>query len=464
MKKILLLIFVSFSLQGFSQGKPIIEQPKVDKRVELLSFTFRYAGNQEYSSDVFKSYVEKIEQHFEPYKNHELIHFAKKMREEKGISFDAPMSLAISLDENLNPLNPFTENSFGRWCKEDANEFVTLLKKYYNDSKCDVFFKNNQTLYQEIEDRFSPVYKNLDLNWFRDFYGKEASDKFIIAIGLGNGVNCYGPSYTSQDKKKEVYAIIGVWETDSLGKPQFNIDDYLPVIIHEFNHSFVNPLLEQNKAFFKTSGEQIFEALKYEMGVQQAYANWGTVLNEALVRASVIKYFKDHHAGQSYIDGMFNEELKNGFLWIKELVAELENYDTDRSTYPTLESYMPKLAEAYKAYAEKVVQFDAKRPMVESIKEFENGSTNVDATIKTITVLFDRPLSGKGYSIYTGEKGKQAFPKIHKIYYTDGNKSVIMEVEVEADKEYQFVLNGKNFNTPDGFPLKTYEVSFKTAR
>jgi len=41
-----------------------------------------------------------------------------------------------------------------------------------------------------------------------------------------------------------------------------------------------------------------------------------------------------------------------GFFWIEELVEELENYDKQRDKYPTLESYMPKLAEAYKNWAE----------------------------------------------------------------------------------------------------------------
>jgi len=134
------------------------------------------------------------------------------------------------------------------------------------------------------------------------------------------------------------------------------------------------------------------------------------VLNEALVRASVIKYVKEHNTKQSNIDTIFNMELNNGFLWIRELVAELENYDSNRAIYPTLESYMPKLAEAYNVYAEKVLQYDAQRPRVASVEEFENGNVNVDASTKTITIHFDRPLSGQGYSIFMGNKGKEAFP------------------------------------------------------
>ena len=82
--------------------------------------------------------------------------------------------------------------------------------------------------------------------------------------------------------------------------------------------------------------------------------------------------------------------------------------------------------------------------------------------MKTITINFDRSLSGKGYSINYGSKGKTAFPKLHNISYSNDNKSVVMEVNLEPDKEYQFVLTGKNFKTEQGIPLKTYEVNFKS--
>ena len=409
MKKCMIFIFVALSLQVFSQGKQTIEKPGIDRRIELLSIVFRLAGNNEYNAMQFKLYADKIDRFFSPYKDHELIRFAKQLREEKGISYDAPMSLAVFLDDDLTPLREITDNSLDRWSKEEATNFVRLLKKFYTDAECDVFFNNNQELYQEISERFTEVYQNVDLNWFSNFYGNEPTESFEIVIAPGNGGNSYGPSYIDSDGNKKVYAIMGIWATDGLGMPVFTEANYTSILIHEFNHSFVNPLLERNERIFENDGEKIFDAMKYEMSVQ-AYQNWETVLNEALVRASVIKYVKEHNTKQSNIDTIFNMELNNGFLWIRELVAELENYDSNRAIYPTLESYMPKLAEAYNVYAEKVLQYDAQRPRVASVEEFENGNVNVDASTKTITIHFDRPLSGQGYSIFMGNKGKEAFP------------------------------------------------------
>jgi len=44
------------------------------------------------------------------------------------------------------------------------------------------------------------------------------------------------------------------------------------------------------------------------------------MLNEALVRAAVIKYQKDHHFSAEEISKETNGQLDRGFLWIEKLV------------------------------------------------------------------------------------------------------------------------------------------------
>jgi len=182
------------------------------------------------------------------------------------------MSLAVFLDDDLTPLREITDNSLDRWSKEEATNFVRLLKKFYTDAECDVFFNNNQELYQEISERFTEVYQNVDLNWFSNSYGNEPTESFEIVIAPGNGGNSYGPPYIDSDGNKKVYAIMGIWATDGLGMPVFTEANYTSILIHEFNHSFVNPLLERNERIFENDGEKIFDAMKYEMSVQ-AYQN-----------------------------------------------------------------------------------------------------------------------------------------------------------------------------------------------
>lgn len=463
MKHITILIFAILVIcQGCTSKKPVMDEPKVDERVELLSIVARLAGYQEYSMTPFKLYIDKIENHFSPYKDHEVIQFAKKLRKENGVMYDVVMTMAVHLDEDLNPRTEFTDKiPESRFGKDNAHEFVRLLKAFYQDAKCKEFFEENKALYEEASARFRPIYEQIDLDWYSRFYGKEPSEKFIIINALGNGGSNYGISFNIPEKKKEVYAVMGAWTTDSLGMVVFNMDDYFSILLHEFNHSFVNYLLNENKEPFKESGEKIFSILKDEMS-RQAYTEWTSVLNEALVRASVIKYMKDHNYSKESVENEINDQLNKGYLWMRELVDELDNYDKERDVYPTLESYMPKLAEAYTAYADIPKMYDEKRPKITSINEFVNGDMNVSASTKKITINFDMPLLGEDNSIHYGNKGQEALPKFEKISYSDDKKSVIIEVELEKGKEYQFVLVGDGFKSSEGIGIKNYEVNFKT--
>lgn len=461
MKK-LVFLFICLCQLGFAQENRIIEAPKVDRRMELLSIVFRLAGNEEYNGAFFKKYTDRVDAHFNAFRGHELIQFAKELHG-KGISYDAVASMAVVLDDRLNPVIDFASMlPSKRWAKDDAIKFVVLLRQFYKDAKCDAFFRENEAFYQEIADRFQPVYKNLDLNWFPTFFGNKADENFHILLSPGCGGHNYGPSFLPPHAKKEVFAIMGTWKVDETGMPVYEEKEYLPILIHEFCHSFVNNLLSTNETLFEESGKKIYPVVEYEMSRQQAYGTWQIMLNEALVRASVIKYFMDRGASELETNKMMTQEFNRGFIWIQELVAELKNYDAKRSQYPTLQSYLPDLAKAYVVYAENIVQYDALRPRVVSIAEFANNATTVSPQLKTITIQFDQPLNGKGYSVDYGSKGRSTFPKLDSIYYAKENTAVVMNVQLLPNKAYQLVLTGNRFKTAKGHPLKPMEVNFRT--
>ena len=77
---------------------------------------------------------------------------------------------------------------------------------------------------------------------------------------------------------------------------------------------------------------------------------------------------------------------------------------------------MPNIIKAFATYADSIEVFEkryeGKRPKVVSISEFKNNDKNVDSEIKTITINFDKPLFGRGFSIFIGKLGKSAFPKV----------------------------------------------------
>ena len=466
MKLISTLFFSFITIFCLGQTTNILEKPKVDKRVELLSIVFRLAGSQEYSSEDFKLYTDKIEDYYSPYKNHELIDFIKELRKkEAGVGYDAVMKMAIHLDNQLNPLVEFTDEiPDKRWGKDNADKFVRLLKKFYKDTNSKKFFNENSSFYTEINKRFLPVYEHLDLNWYTQFYGKEPNEEFIIVNGLGNGGGNYGPSIELPNGERKVYAIMGTWETDSLNMAKFTLDYHFPTLLHEFNHSFVNYLLEKNPEPYRKSGEKIFEFVKSDME-SQAYRSWETMFNEALVRTAVIKYMKDHNFDEKIINEEIIRQKNRGFVWIEQLLSELEKYDNSRDIYPTLESYMPNIAKAYITYANEIEdyikEYDEGRPKVISIDEFKNGDQEVSGSLNHVTINFDKPLLGKGQSVSYGDD-KNAVPKFKSLKYSEDKKTIIIEWELEDNKNYEFVLTGLAFKTPDGISMNDYKIKFKT--
>ncbi|MEM8566786.1 MAG: DUF4932 domain-containing protein [Bacteroidota bacterium] len=350
-----IVIILPFTTSTITAQKlDILAKPKVDKRVELMSIVFRLADSQEYSSRRFPNYVESIESHFSRYTQHRLITFIKDVLRNNGVGYDAVMQMAVHMTETypFEPLIPFSsEVPEPRWGKENAIEFLKLLNAFYLEADCETFFENNRDLYASASQSFIKVFEDLDVNWYQDFYGQKPKGEFRIVNGLGNGGGNYGPKILFHDKEI-VYAIMGTWSIDSLGRPVYPVKDYFPTLLHEFNHSFVNHVVQKYINDLAASGTKIFKPLKSQMEAM-AYATWQTMYMEAVVRAAVIKYLKDHNYPKYFIEQELNQQVDNGFYWTPELVEELEKYADNRQNYPDLESYMPEIVKFFNKLSQK---------------------------------------------------------------------------------------------------------------
>lgn len=455
---------------GHSQKNAILDTPEVDQRIELLSIVFRLAECHEYSINEFPRYVKRIEDHFTPYKNHPLIKFTKSKVRKQGVGYDAVMFMAIAISQPpvMKPLKPFTKNfPEERWGQKTATKFLELLNEFYVDAKCADFFAQNQSLFLESSANFKPIYDELDLSWYEQFYGSLPTGKFKIINALSNGAGNYGPSVTVGNDET-IYAIMGTWNVDDSGMPSFKRESYFPTMLHEFNHSFINHVVEKFHEQLEASGETIFPVVKKRMN-RQAYQDWKTMYAESLVRAAVIKYLKDHDYPEDFIHAETAEQLERGFIWTNQLVEELDRYDRERNTYPDLESFMPEIVRFFEETANNIHDLDKtldqQRPWVVEIKPFSNGAINVDPSLKQIKIVFDRPLTGKGYSINYGKKGKKLFPKIEKVTFSENRSSVFIDVQLEPNHTYEMVLTGRSFKSmKHKIGMKNFSISFKTKK
>lgn len=326
---------------------------KVDERIELLSIVFRLAGNNEYNSDIYEKYTTTIEEHFLPFYDHPVVQLAQEVAANHYVGYDAVMAMAVHLEQPpvLQPIQPFSNGlPENRWTQEKAHRFVEELQAFYQDADCESFFRSQQDRYIAVEERFKHLLSKVDLPWFAIYYGKAPDARFQIRLGLANGGGNYGPKVVAPDGKEDLYAIIGTREIDSTGLPVYKEDDVLPIIIHEFNHSFANPLIYKNEAQLESAGQVIFKPVAEQMKAM-AYPSWETMMIEALVRVIVIRYFDQHNASKLELEAMIDEEKAKGFFWMDQLNSLLKDYEENRDVYPNLDSFMPRIIEFYNVLA-----------------------------------------------------------------------------------------------------------------
>jgi hypothetical protein len=112
----------------------------------------------------------------------------------------------------------------------------------------------------------------------------------------------------------------------------------------------------------------------------------------------------------------------------------------------------------------KAKKFEESIPKVVAIDAFTNGAQDVDAKITRITFTFDRPLTGKGYSISQGGGGADHYPVEKVVGYSADRTKFTVEVKLKPDWEYEFVITGLSFKSIDGYPLQNTVVKFRTRK
>ena len=205
MKKIAFLTLL-LVVSSFVFAQKIELKVKVDERCELLSTVFRLAGAEEYQTHEIPIYVDSLDNYFEPYKNHEILEYSRTYRENYGIGYDAPMSLAVHLqiiDGKISLIPNVKENSLdSRWNKDYLPRFVELLNDFYTTTKFHDFFVRQSDFVEKVEQTATEYFKKVDMEWYEKFFGEVPEGNFNLIISLSNGNNNYGPKVEYLDEKK----------------------------------------------------------------------------------------------------------------------------------------------------------------------------------------------------------------------------------------------------------------------
>lgn len=183
--------------------------------------------------------------------------------------------------------------------------------------------------------------------WYEEFFGycPESSKMYLALL---NGSCSYGYPVFYPNGDVEFVSLIGGRFPDKEGNPTYPKEWFLPIIIHEYMHSYINPLIKAKPEEFMELGEALLRTHRAEM-IEHGYKVWNVILQEYIVRACTVIYLEQIE-GRSQ-EKNIKRDLRSGFSEIEGLVTLLDHYENMRKTYPDIESFLPQI----KAYFESLI-------------------------------------------------------------------------------------------------------------
>ena len=222
----------------------------------------------------------------------------------------------------------------------DSNwdKYVRLLDDFYRKSRFHEYFESRQDFYREVEDCVNAYLSQLDTTWFRSFFGHY--DEPVVYVAAANGFHNYYLNTSAIQEGSFAIAIgyPGPWY------------DPTEVILHEMCHQYTNRM-DRFYPEVESTMLRIFEnpelVLKY---VQSHYGDPEAIFYEWLTNLCVAMYMKEHTDNLPYrVQGLNNFLSKMaigyGFIWMERSMQFMDNFYTDRESYPVFEAYMPRICE-----------------------------------------------------------------------------------------------------------------------
>ena len=283
--------------------KPATGASLVDERFELLSLVFRLAGRQEYG-DADTAYQKELASTFAAHKTHPAVQYAAILS--LGLGYDAVFKYAVHLVKKdgqfalIEDIDSLVKD--GRWTRKSAVAFLSLLNAFYKETDFAAFYQSQIPFYETETERFvEKTWSKIDLEWFRTY------------VDPANLRCVYAPSSTRNNYGATVNDTIVYGAVSNDGSS----------LIHEFCHSFANPIAhkwyDENKTFRKWCDETINPQRL------PTYSSGKIIAGEYVTRAYNILYLYETERYPPWL--LFRTEKAVGFPYIEDVYAMITPYE-----------------------------------------------------------------------------------------------------------------------------------------
>jgi Domain of unknown function (DUF4932) len=327
----------------------------VDPTMELFCIIHRLADTGHDNSKELPKYINDIETYFGHYRDHRAVKLAKRLWESHRINISALSTLAVYIDSppDLTPrnlLDPLPSEIDNRWTVDLVSEFIDASRDFARDTKFMEFFHSQEELYSRATMNLKGCLDDENmLVWFRDYFGY-VPNNYTIIVGMQTGWGNYGASISGQDSTREFYSIIGAHSPFFWNDvPRFSSKDVTGIVVHEFCHPYINPLVENQRELLREAGEVLYPYHKKILS-KTGTLRWDHMMNEYIVRACVIRYFIAKNDMKS-VKRQITYDERYGYIDIRALSELLEEYENNRDKFTNFNSFLPRIANHFNQFA-----------------------------------------------------------------------------------------------------------------
>jgi hypothetical protein len=434
-----------------------------DQRAEVIAILFRIAGASDFSTGNVQPYTRQVDSAFLPYRNHAVFAELNRLRKAYGIALSDVTSLAPQITDPITfgeraPIDAAKSTLARSWHGAEARQFLAQARDFARVANVAGFLRTQQPVYDSATARMRRlVDARGHLDWFGRFFAEPGRDVLIVSPLLGTSRGNFATDFYD-GSTHERYGFLGVPGSDSAGFPVLD-PETLPTLIHEFNHSYVNHVLDSVSPQLRRAGERIFPAVRDAMS-RLAYSNAQVMFNESVVRAGVIRYLLAT-SGAAAARSELALQRGLGFVWMEELVDLLGEYEANRRVYPTFSAFAPRLVAYYDDLAGRIdrvqAAFESQRPRIVKTS-ITNGAREVDPGIQELVLTFSKPVSTS--IVFKGNFG-ETIPELTGHSFDATRTILTIGIKLRPGMRYTIPF-GPAFMNDDGYPNQRLDLSFAT--
>ena len=293
-----------------------------DPRVELLSILFRMAGARPYD-EAATPYAFAADEHFAEFAGDPAVTESAELVRRNGISYDAVVELAAHLNPSLAPavpLDPLPPGLDPRWESVDIDGYLAQVRGFAAASDFEAFYEMQAEYRAEVEDAFTAFLAGKPVIDFFDSVFGPLNASYRVVPGLLTGGFGFG-TMARVPGGLDVTDVAFLEAPDSEGVPHPTTRS-LEFLVHEFAHSYVNPIFDPKADAMRASAEPLFRQFEQEMR-DQAYTSYPIMVDEAVVRALTVVYLREQVGGDA-AEASIAEQEQLSFAWTRELADAIE--------------------------------------------------------------------------------------------------------------------------------------------